>query len=115
MAVIPMPKKPPGAFNPNRLVSSLLMTQVLHLREAEKLFPPKYRSSTYINATIKTEGDAAKYIRYVTATLHMLHGTGEDAHVRSIAAAAETTRKSKAGTKSKAKSKKKAKNRKTRS
>ena len=101
MAVIPMPKKPRGAFNPDRLVSTLLMTQVLHLREAEKLFPPENRWPDYIN-TIKTEAEAAEYIHYVTTTLHELHRRGR---VRSIAAAAETTRKSKARTKSKAKSK----------
>jgi hypothetical protein len=109
MTVVPIPKRPHEAFNPNRPVSSLLKTQILHLREAEKMFPPKYRSGTYINA-IKTEGEAAKYIRYVTSTLHMLHGASDGVRVAAIAAAAEPARKSKTRTRSKAKSKNKSKN-----
>jgi hypothetical protein len=113
MTVVPIPKPPSGAFNPNRPVSTLLKTQLLHLREAEKMFPPKYRSDTYINA-IKTEGEAAKYIRYVTTTLHQLHREVAGTQGAPIAATAEPARKSRTKTKLKAKSKKKAKNRKKR-
>jgi len=88
MTVIPIPKKPRAAFNPNRPVSSLLKTQVLHLREVEKLFPSAYRPEIYIN-TIKTEGEAAEYIRSVTQALHRLHREGAGERVGPIAAAAE--------------------------
>ena len=114
MTVVPIPKRPHAAFNPNRPVSSLLKTQILHLREAEKKFPPQCHSNIYINA-IKTEGEAAEYIRRVTTTLHQLHREGDRTMEGAIAARAKTGQRSRTKTKSKAKSKKKAKNRKKRS
>jgi hypothetical protein len=72
MAVIKIPRTPPEAYNPNRPVSALLKMQVFHLREAEKLFPPKHRSDIYING-IKTEAAASEYIGYVTAKIRQLH------------------------------------------
>ncbi|PYX58852.1 MAG: hypothetical protein DMG73_09685 [Acidobacteria bacterium] len=107
MTVIPIPKKPRAAFNPNRPVSSLLKTQVLHLREVEKLFPPAYRPEIYIN-TIKTEGEAAEYIRSVTQALHRLHREGAGERVGPIAASAERkpARKTRQKSKPKPKSKK---------
>jgi len=108
MTVIRIPKPPRSAFNKNRPVSSLLKTQILHLREAEKKFPPNYHSNIYINA-IKTEGDAAEYIRRVTTTLHQLHreGAGAETRVGPIAAAAEPAPKSEPKQKSKPKSRSK--------
>jgi hypothetical protein len=69
MAVIKVPKPPRSAFNKNRPVSALLKNQMLHLHEVEKKFPPAHHSGIYINA-IRTEGEAAEYIRRVTARLH---------------------------------------------
>lgn len=106
MTVIRIPKPPRSAFNKNRPVSSLLKTQILHLREAEKKFPPNYHSNIYINA-IKTEGDAAEYIRRVTTTLHQLHREGAETRVGPIAAAAEPAPKSEPKQKSKPKSRSK--------
>jgi hypothetical protein len=69
--------------------------QILHLHEVEKKFPPRMHSGIYIN-DIKTEGQAAGYIRYVTAILHP-HGArmkvvrkkkAAPGHVKEIAAAA---------------------------
>jgi hypothetical protein len=69
MAVIKVPKPQAGSFNKNRPLSALLKNQILHLHEVEKKFPPSKHSGVYINA-IKTEGEAADYIRRVTARLH---------------------------------------------
>jgi hypothetical protein len=67
--VIKVPKPPESAFNKNRPVSALLKNQILHLQEAELRFPARDQTNIYIN-NIKTEGQAAEYIRQVTAKLH---------------------------------------------
>jgi hypothetical protein len=102
MTVIPIPKTPRSAYNPNRPVSTLLRTQMLHLREAEKMFPPKHHSDIYINA-IRTEAAAAEYIRHVTATIRRLHeeAAPRAARVSRIAAAAAPSRKGKSKPKAK--------------
>ncbi len=57
-------------------MSDLLKMQILHLHEVEKKFPPRMHSGIYIN-DIKTEGQAADYIRHVTAILHPQGATGK--------------------------------------
>jgi len=69
MTVIKVPKPPESAFNMNRPVSALLKNQILHLQEAELRFAARDQTNIYIN-DIKTEGQAAEYIRQVTAKLH---------------------------------------------
>lgn len=96
MMVIKVPHPLPSASNPDRPASSLLLAQVAHLHEAEKNLPLRYRSERYIKA-IRTEGEAANYIREVTEAIHSAH---EEARRRrfqvkrrpriEIAAAAET-------------------------
>jgi len=83
------------------------MAQILHLREAEKKFPPQHHSNVYINA-IKTEGEAAEYIRHVTATIHRLHEEAAPrvGRVTKIAAAAAPKRLRTPKTKSTVESKK---------
>jgi len=70
--LIQVPKPPKSAFDPNRPVSSLLVAQMEYLHEAEKRLPSRYHSQIYINA-VKTEGEAAKYIRHVTEAIHEAH------------------------------------------
>ena|SRR6185437_2919669 len=57
MTLIHVPRPPKSAFYKDRPVSNLLKNQIRHLQEAE------------FNL-IKTEGQAAEYIRRVTAKLH---------------------------------------------
>jgi hypothetical protein len=59
-------------------MGSLLKAQVEHLREAESKLPLRYRHEidTYIKA-IKTEGEAAAYIRTVTEAIHDAHANAE--------------------------------------
>lgn len=71
MTLIHVPK-PKNAWNPNRPVNTLLKMQMEHLHEAEKRLPPRYRSEIYVNA-IKTEGEAASYIRAVTEAIREAH------------------------------------------
>jgi hypothetical protein len=78
MTVIHVPRPPKNAFDPNRPVSALLKSQIEYLHDAERRLPLRYRSEIYINA-IKTEGEAAKYIREVTEAIH-------DAHAEAMAA-----------------------------
>jgi hypothetical protein len=72
MAIIRVPKPPKAALNKDRPISSLLKTQIRHLQEAEFRLPARAQTNIYIN-TIKTEGEAAEYIRQVTANLHAEH------------------------------------------
>lgn len=78
MALIHVPRPPQSAYDPSRPVSSLLKTQIDHLREAESKLPLRYRSEVYSKA-IKTEGEAARYIRDVTEAIHLAHEDAERA------------------------------------
>jgi hypothetical protein len=61
------------AYDPERPISSLIRTQLLHLHHAEQLaIPPKQRSNININS-LHTERQASEYIQKVTALLHK-HG-----------------------------------------
>ena len=79
MALIHVPK-PKKAYNPDRPMGSLLKAQVDHLREAESKLPLRYRHEidTYVKA-IKTEREAATYIRKVTEAIHDAHAEAERA------------------------------------
>lgn len=72
MTMIHVPRPPKSSMNPNRPASSLLITQVEQMHAAEKRLPLRYRTDIYINA-IKTEREAAKYIREVTEAIHQAH------------------------------------------
>jgi hypothetical protein len=74
MKLIKVPKPPASAMNKDRPVSSLLKTQLLHVQKAEFRLPARAQTNIYINA-IKTEGQAAEYIRQVTTNLHKEHAT----------------------------------------
>jgi len=87
MAVIRVPKVPDDAYNPDRRVSALLKMQIEHMHDAEKRLPTRYRSEIYPNA-IKTEGEAAEYIRLVTEGIH-------DAHADAAARRAKPAKKRK--------------------
>jgi hypothetical protein len=73
MTVIHVPRlDPKTAMNPNRPANALLKAQILHLHDAELRLPVRRQTDIYINA-IKTEGEAAEYIRQVTAAIHGTH------------------------------------------
>jgi len=72
MVLIHVPKPPKNAYDPNRPMGSLLKSQIDHLREAESKLPLRYRSEVYVKA-VRTEGEAAQYIREVTEAIHEAH------------------------------------------
>jgi ArsR family metal-binding transcriptional regulator len=90
--VVPVP--PQSAINQDRPVNALLKSQILHLHEAERRLPLRHHTEIYINA-IKTEGEAAEYIRAVTEAIHDAHAAAAARRARrqpeviEIAASAE--------------------------
>ena len=113
MAIIKVPKPPRSAFDKNRPVSALLKNQIVHLHEAELRLPARQQTNIYINK-IKTEGEAAEYIRQVTAKLHPegaprvgfdIAAAGESKPARKTKAKSKSITKAKTTTKSKAKTK----------
>lgn len=114
MTVFDFPR-PKGVRNPNRDASSLLLAQVDHLHEAEKSLPPGYHSGIF-HKTIRTEGQAARYIRAVTEAIHRAHDDAarelarpvpKRKRVIEIAAVADESAERKRRTSSRGKNKKK--------
>jgi uncharacterized protein YdbL (DUF1318 family) len=83
MALIHVPR-PKNAMDPDRPVNALLKTQMLHLHDAESKLPIGHRTDVYINA-IKTEGEAANYIRQVTEAIHAAHAAAAKKRARPAA------------------------------
>ncbi len=69
--VVHVPKPSPSAFDKNRPLERnlLLKKQVEHFREVEKRLEPEHHTGID-HAAIRTEGQAADYIRKMTAHLH---------------------------------------------
>lgn len=78
--LIRVPKPRRESYNPDRPLdrNALLENQVKHFHHAEQKLPLEQRTGIDIKL-IKTEGEAASYIRKVTAILHP-HG----AHVEKV-------------------------------
>lgn len=76
MTVIPVPRPSPKAMDPDRVANALLLAQVEHLQHAERRLPLRYRSTIYTHA-IRTEGEAARYIREVTEAIHAAHADAD--------------------------------------
>ncbi len=72
MVLITVPKPPASAMDPLRPANALLLAQIMHLQEAELRLPLKYQTNIYAHA-IRTEGEAAEYIRSVTEAIHQAH------------------------------------------
>ena len=69
--VVRVPKASGKSYNPKRPLSknTLLQNQVLHFRELEKNLLAQLKAAPQFKS-VKTEGDAAAYIRRITAVLH---------------------------------------------
>ncbi len=87
MTLIHVPNDFKGAMDPNRPVNALLKAQIQHLHAAENNLPLRHQTDIYINA-IKTEGEAADYIRQVTTAIHEAHEAAAASRTRGIAIAA---------------------------
>jgi hypothetical protein len=111
MEVIHVPRPSKTAMNPDRPANALLLAQVSHFQHAERQLPLRYRSDIYIHA-IRTEGEAASYIREVTEAIHQAHADAAKGRERptrkrgmEISAAERPKRSSKKKTKTKTKKK----------
>lgn len=102
MALIHVPRPPQSAMNPDRPVNALLKAQMERFHEAEKRLPVKHHTEIRVNA-IKTEGEAAAYIRAVTEAIRVAHAEAgaprprgavrKNRRVIEIAAVAESKRR----------------------
>ena len=91
------------AYNPERPISSLIRTQLLHLHHAEHLsIPPAEQTNININ-TLHTERQASEYIQRVTALLHK-HGKKAGKRSRTKKPSKKKAAVKKAASKSKKKS-----------
>jgi hypothetical protein len=72
VTIIPVPKPSKKAMNPDRPVSALLLARIQHLQHAERRLPLRYRTEIYTHG-IRTEGEAARYIREITEAIHQAH------------------------------------------
>jgi hypothetical protein len=72
--VIRVPKPQRSSYQPDRPLarSTLLQSQVNHFLELEKGLPPEHKTGLAVES-IKTEGQAAEYIRRMTEKIHELH------------------------------------------
>lgn len=69
--LISVPKTPKESFNPDRLASSLLRSQALHLQEALAKHVARIAAVLAINPrTLTSEKQLSGYIKNVTAILH---------------------------------------------
>jgi hypothetical protein len=92
MPLVHVPRPDPkSSMDPDRPVNALLKAQVQHLHEAERNLPLRHRTDIYIN-TIKTEGEAAEYIRQVTNAIHDAHAAAAAKRRRGIAIAASASK-----------------------
>jgi hypothetical protein len=83
MTLIHVPRPPKSSYDPNRPVSALLKAQIDYLHHAARRLPLRYRSEIYVNA-IKTEGEAARYIREMTQAIHDAHADAAAARVKAV-------------------------------
>lgn len=69
--IIPVPKPGRAAYNPKRPLRSnaLVAAAVEHFAEADRKLPAELQTRVD-PGSIKTEGDAADYIRKVTEAIH---------------------------------------------
>ena len=76
--VIKVPKPSGTGFNPDRPLEKnlLIHAQVRHFKEAEEQLPERLRTGINID-TIRTEGQASRYIRKVTQAIHESGGRPE--------------------------------------
>ena len=64
--------KPAGKINKDRPINTLLEHQVRRLRETELRHIPRHRTGLAVDPSKMTEGEAANYIRQMTAKIHEL-------------------------------------------
>lgn|SRR5262249_45036808 len=66
---VKVPRPAPGSFHKHRPISDLLKTQIEHFHEVEMTWPEGKRTGTDCHS-IKTELEAAAYLKKMTAIMH---------------------------------------------
>src|SRR6266699_2334180 len=89
---VPAIEEDEKAYNPNRLISSLLMHQLRQLHAAEQYLDPKERTGINLSK-IHTELQASKYIRKVMDKLRPKTKTKRTETALQSMASARTTKK----------------------
>jgi len=110
MTLIKVPRPRRDAMDPERPVNALLQAQIEHLQHAERRIPLRYRSEIYTHA-IRTEGEAAAYIKHLTEAIHQAHEDAAKARAKQerrrekgltlVAAAERRSRKRRSSSKAK--------------
>jgi len=72
MTLIHVPRPRQSALDPDRPINALLKAQIDQWHEAEMDLPLHLQTSIFVKA-IKTEGEAANYIRAITEAIHQAH------------------------------------------
>lgn len=99
--VMKVPKTPKNAYNHGRFISSLIEHQLKHFNEVEKSLLKPGQKLTDVSM-IKTELEASRYLKKMTALLHP-----QGAEKPRKPASAKKTRKAKKAAKRKSKAKSK--------
>lgn len=73
VTVVAVPKPAEGSMNKHRPLPRLLSTQLVQFQELEAKLPERHRTGIDIDA-LETEGQAAEYIKAMTARLHTTNG-----------------------------------------
>jgi hypothetical protein len=68
--LLTLPPRPRSAYNPDRLASDLIKTQVRHAQGVEERLPRAQQSGMAINLDTLTEGQAAAYLEHITRISH---------------------------------------------
>jgi len=76
VTVVAVPKPAEGSLNKHRPLPRLLSTQLVQFRELEAKLPEHQRTGIEVE-TLETEGQAAEYIKAMTARLHNTKATSK--------------------------------------
>src|SRR5215471_2887537 len=93
---VKVPRPAPGSFHKHRPISDLLKTQIEHFHEVEMTWPEEKRTGTDCHS-IKTEHEAAAYLKKMTAILHGNVQPTPPAKVQQIPPAKQDATPAKAG------------------
>jgi hypothetical protein len=74
--IVHVPKPNRKAYNPDRSLERnlLIKSQVEHFAEADRQLPPEFQTAIDFRS-IRTEGQAAEYVKKVTAAIHKSGGS----------------------------------------
>jgi TIR domain-containing protein len=72
MTLISVPRPDKSSYNPDRRLNSNIKAQLRQFQEVEASLPSAFKTGIYVGA-IRTEGEAAEYIKQMTENLLRAH------------------------------------------